>query len=284
MRKKIAAIADLIAKYIEQIKLILIAGPSSSGKTTFAQRLIVQMKVNGLTPIAVSLDDYYVDNDKAPLDEDGKPDFDHINCIDIPLFNEHLEKLLNGEKVAIPKFDFKKGKRCHAHKELQLTGKKLIIIEGIHGLNPLLTESIHPDNKFGIYVSPLTQLNLDNHNRIPTTDNRIIRRIVRDSKFRNYTALDTIRHWPMVRRGEERFIFPYQEEAHVMFNSALVYELAVLKNYVEPLLKQIPQNLPEYAEAKRLLSFTSNFLPLGIESIPANSILGEFIGTSCFRK
>jgi len=282
--KKIAAIADLVARNTDQIKLILVAGPSCSGKTTFAQRLIVQLRVNGLRPIALSMDDYYVNNENAPLDEEGKPDFDHINCIDLPLFNEHLEKLLEGEKVMVPGFDFKEGKRKNKRKELQLTSKNLLLIEGIHGLNPILTEAIHPDNKFGIYVSPLTQLNLDNHNRIPTTDTRIIRRIVRDSKFRNYTALETIIHWPMVRRGEERFIFPFQEQAHVMFNSGLMYELAVLKNFVEPLLKEIPPTRPEYAEAKRLLSFTSNFLPIGTERVPANSILGEFTGISCFRK
>ena len=280
--KKIAAIADEVAKNMARIKIILIAGPSSSGKTTFAQRLIVQLRVNGMKPIAISLDDYYLDNDKTPVDEHGKRDFDHVNAIDLELFNNQLQKLLEGEKVIIPRFDFAKGRRSEHQKEIQLNRRNILIVEGTHGLNPILSESIHPDNKYKIYVSPLTQLNMDNHNRIPTTENRIIRRIVRDSQFRNYSALQTIQNWPMVRRGEERFIFPFQEEADIIFNSALIYELSALKDFVEPLLKEIPQNLPEYAEAKRLLSFTSNFLSIKTEGIPANSILREFIGNTCF--
>jgi uridine kinase len=280
--KKIAAIADQIKNNRDRLRVILIAGPSSSGKTTFAQRLIVQLKVNGLKPVAISLDDYYLDNDKTPRDEYGKPDLDHINAIDLHLFNDHLEKLLAGERILRPRFDFTKGQRSSDTKELKVPGNNILIVEGIHGLNPLMSESIHPDNKYKIYVSPLTQLNLDNHNRIPTTDNRIIRRIVRDSQFRNYNALQTVSNWPMVRRGEERFIFPFQEEAHIMFNSVLIYELGVLKAFVEPLLLEIPKSLPEYAEAKRILSFTGNFLPIGTEAVPANSILREFIGATCF--
>ncbi|MCE1247592.1 MAG: nucleoside kinase [Firmicutes bacterium] len=282
--KKIAQIADLISEQVETLKLILIAGPSSSGKTTFAQRLAVQLRVNGLKPVTLSLDDYFVNKDRTPLDEDGKYDFDHIDAIDIPLFNDHLQRLLWGEKVSIPRYDFKTGCRVENHKTMQLDEKNILVIEGIHGLNEKLTESIPPSNKYKIYISALTQLNLDNHNRIPTTETRLIRRIVRDSQFRNYSALSTLRQWPSVRRGEERFIFPFQEEADVMFNSALVYELSVLKGFVEPLLREIHPDEPEHAEAKRLLSFTSNFLELGTDEIPPNSILREFVGATCFFK
>lgn len=280
--KKIAGIADLIANHSDQLKLILIAGPSSSGKTTFAQRLMVQLRVNGLRPVAISLDDYFVNKDLTPRDEFGNYDFDHIDAINVQLFNEHLQKLLTMEKVFLPRYDFKSGCSILNHRPLQLNEKNILVVEGIHGLNERLTEDIPMENKYKIYISALTQLNLDNHNRIPTTDTRIIRRIVRDSQFRNYTALSTIRQWPSVRRGEERFIFPFQEEADVMFNSALVYELAVLKSFVEPLLREIPQDVPEFAEAKRLLHFTSNFLEVGTDQIPPNSILREFIGATCF--
>lgn len=282
--KKIARIADLITRDIENLKIILIAGPSCSGKTTFTQRLMVQLRVNGLKPVALSLDDYFVDKEKTPRDEDGNLDFEHIEAIDIPLFNDHLQRLLYNEEVMVPRFDFKVGKRVENHKRLKLTEKNILIVEGIHGLNPLLTESIPNENKYKIYVSALTMLNLDNHNRIPTTDTRIIRRIVRDSQFRNHTALETIYMWPLVRRGEERFIFPFQEEADVMFNSALIYELAALKSFVEPLLREIPRSEPAFAEAKRLLSFTDNFLEIGTDEIPPNSILREFIGATCFFK
>jgi uridine kinase len=282
--KKIAQIADLITDQINSLKLVLIAGPSSSGKTTFSQRLAVQLRVNGLKPVTLSLDDYFVNKDKTPIDEEGKFDFDHIDAIDIALFNDHLQKLLWGKEVSIPRFDFKTGRRVENHKKLQLDEKNILVIEGIHGLNEKLTESIPPENKYKIYISALTQLNLDNHNRIPTTETRLIRRIVRDSQFRNYSALATLRQWRSVRRGEDRFIFPFQEEADVMFNSALVYELSVLKGFVEPLLREIHPSEPEYAEAKRLLSFTSNFLELGTDEIPPNSILREFVGATCFFK
>jgi len=280
--KKIARIADLIAEHIRTLKLILIAGPSSSGKTTFAQRLAVQLRVNGIKPVPVSLDDYFVDKEKTPLDEKGDFDFEHIEAIDIPLFNEHLQVLLAGEEIMMPRFDFRKGKRIENHRRMKLHEKEILMIEGIHALNEKLTESISSSNKYKIYVSALTQLNLDNHNRIPTTDTRMIRRIVRDSQFRNHTARETIHQWPQVRRGEERFIFPFQEDADVMFNSALVYELAVLKSYVEPLLWEIGPDAPEYVEVKRLLSFTGNFLEVGTDEIPPNSILREFIGATCF--
>ncbi len=282
--KKIARIADTITSQRDSLKLILIAGPSSSGKTTFAQRLKVQLRVNGLHPVTISLDDYFVDNNKTPLDEEGNFDFDHIDAIDVPLFNEHLQLLLMGEEVMLPRFDFVHGKRVDNHRKLRLEDKNILLVEGIHGLNERLTETVPPQNKFKIYISALTMLNLDDHNRIPTTDTRIIRRIVRDSQFRNHTAMETIYQWPMVRRGEERFIFPYQEEADEMFNSALIYELAVLKSYVEPLLREIPHTEPAYAEALRLLSFTQNFLEVGTDEIPPNSILREFIGATCFFK
>lgn len=282
--KKIAMLADTITHEVERLKLILIAGPSSSGKTTFAQRLKVQLRVNGLHPVTISLDDYFVDKDKTPLDEKGNYNFDHIDAIDIPFFNTQLQALLAGEEVMLPRFDFLKGCRVDKHRSLRLLDKNILIVEGIHGLNEKLTEAVPSDNKFKIYVSALTTLNLDNHNRIPTTDTRIIRRIVRDSQFRNHTAAETIYQWPMVRRGEEEFIFPFQEEADEMFNSALIYELAVLKNYVDPLLRQIKPTEPAYAEAKRLLSFTDNFLEVGTDEIPPNSILREFIGATCFFK
>lgn len=280
--KKIARIADLIAEHIRTLKLILIAGPSSSGKTTFTQRLAVQLRVNGIKPVPVSLDDYFVNKEKTPLDENGDFDFEHIEAIDIPLFNEHLQALLVGEEIMMPRFDFRIGKRIEGYRSMKLHEKEILMIEGIHALNERLTESISSTNKYKIYVSALTQLNLDNHNRIPTTDTRMIRRIVRDSQFRNHSARETIRQWPQVRRGEERFIFPFQEDADVMFNSALVYELAVLKSYVEPLLWEINSDAPEYVEVKRLLSFTSNFLEVGTDEIPPNSILREFIGATCF--
>ena len=282
--KKIAKIADLISHHIDHLKVILIAGPSSSGKTTFSQRLSVQLKVNGLHPVGISLDDYFVSKEETPRDEDGNYDFDHIDAIDIDLFNEHLQLLLLGEEVMIPRFDFQTGSRISNARKMKLSKKNILIAEGIHGLNERLTETIPAENKFKIYISALTQLNLDNHNRIPTTDTRLIRRIVRDSQFRNHTALETLQQWPSVRRGEERFIFPYQEEADVMFNSAILYELSVLKAFVEPLLKVIPPDVPEYAEAKRLLSFTGNFLAVGTDEIPPNSILREFIGATCFFK
>ncbi|MCD4782782.1 MAG: nucleoside kinase [Candidatus Eremiobacteraeota bacterium] len=280
--KKIARIADLIAEQIRNLKLILIAGPSSSGKTTFAQRLAVQLRVNGIKPVPISLDDYFVDKEKTPLDKNGDFDFEHVEAIDISLFNEHLQALFVGEEVMMPRFDFRTGKRIENHKSLKLHEKEILMIEGIHALNERLTESISSSNKYKIYVSALTQLNLDNHNRIPTTDTRMVRRIVRDSQFRNHSARETIRQWPQVRRGEERFIFPFQEDADVMFNSALVYELAVLKSYVEPQLWEINSDAPEFVEVKRLLSFTSNFLEVGTDEIPPNSILREFIGATCF--
>lgn len=279
--KKVVEIADKIAE--KKKRIILIAGPSSSGKTTFAQRLSIQLKVNGLKPVSLSIDDYFVDRQHTPKDENGEYDFEAIEAVDLDLFNEHLAKLIQGERVEIPSFNFHKGEREYRGKFMQIHEDQPIIIEGIHGLNNLLTADIPHDKKFKIYISALTQLNIDDHNRIPTTDTRLIRRIVRDSKYRGHSALTTLRLWNSVRRGEERNIFPFQEEADIMFNSALVYELAVLKKYAKPLLQEISRKEKEYSEAKRLLKFLDYFLSIEEDDvIPQTSIIKEFIGGSCF--
>jgi len=280
--KKIAQIADQIAAGLGQIGLVLIAGPSSSGKTTFIQRLAVQLRVNGVRSLLISLDDYFVNREQTPRDADGNYDFESIEAIDLDLFNEHLAALLHGEEVQVPIYNFVKGCRDAKTRTMRMESDHLILVEGIHGLNERLTASIPRKNKFKIYVSALTQLNIDDHNRLPTTDLRILRRIVRDNQFRGISGLETIRRWPSVRRGEERNIFPFQEEADVMFNSALVYELAVLKRFAEPILQTIKPTEPEYAEALRLLKFLSYFLPIDSDYIPFNSIIREFIGNSCF--
>lgn len=280
--KKIAAIADMISARKDEICIILIAGPSSSGKTTFAQRLRTQLLVNGIHPYPISLDDYFVDRDHTPLDESNTPDFEHIEAIDLDLFNKHLIRLIKGEEVEIPTFNFTTGAREYNGNKIKIQKNQPLIIEGIHGLNERLTASIQRHNKFKIYVSALTALNVDRHTRIHTTDTRLLRRIVRDSQFRGTDALTTIRRWPSVRRGEDRNIFHLQEEADTMFNSSLVYELAVLKQYAEPLLQKIAQTEPEYIDAKRLLLFLAGFVVLEAHQIPFNSILREFIGESCF--
>lgn len=280
--KKIASIADKITDNINKNRVILIAGPSSSGKTTFAQRLAIQLQVNGLKPVAISTDNYFVDREKTPRDEEGNYNYEAIEAIDIELLNEHLINLIQGKKVEIPVFDFQKGKRQPEGLLLHLEENQPIIIEGIHSLNERLTTVIPQDKKFNIYISALTQLNLDRHNRIPTTDTRIIRRLVRDYYFRNHTAQRTIEIWPSVRQGEEKNIFPFQENADVMFNSALIYELAVLKKYAEPLLQKISQKEESYYQAKRLLDILKCFLPMPEENIPQVSILKEFIGGSSF--
>lgn len=280
--KNFVHLADQITREKGRIRLVLIAGPSSSGKTTFAQRLSVQLRVNGVKPVSISLDDYFLDREATPRDEKGDPDFEALETIDLDLFNQHLASLILGEEIEIPRFNFLTGKREYRGEYLKISYDQPIIIEGIHSLNERLTEMVPKDRKFKIYVSALTQLNLDDHNRIPTTDNRLIRRIVRDSKYRSHDALITLRLWPAVRRGEERNIFPYQEEADVMFNSALIYELAILKKYITPLLAKITPEYPEYSEAKRLEKFLSYFLPLDDDEVPKNSILREFIGGSCF--
>lgn len=281
--KKIAYFADMITKD-KDIRLILISGPSSSGKTTFAQRLGIQLKVNGKKPIAISLDDYFVNREDTPKDENGNYDFESINAIDIELFNNDLVKLLSGKEVEIPRYNFVTGKREYTGRKIMIDEDHPIIVEGIHGLNEILTSSIPHNNKFKIYISALTQLNLDSHNRIHTTDTRLIRRIVRDNKYRGNNALRTLELWDSVRRGEEKNIFPYQEEADVMFNSSLVYELAILKKYAEPLLKEIDSSSPYYSESKRLLKFLQYFKSIEDEDdIPCTSIIREFIGGSCFR-
>jgi len=281
--KKIAIIADEISKRSGSVKLILIAGPSSSGKTTFSKRLSVQLMVNGLNPIALSLDNYFLNHEQSPVDEDGNLDFECIKALDLELLNSQLIDLLKGKEVQIPEYDFKTGKRKATTKPLRISENTCIIMEGIHGLNEELTSSIPAHNKFKIYASALTQLCIDDYNRIPTTDTRLIRRMVRDAKFRGYSAKDTISRWPSVRRGEERNIFPFQENADVMFNSALIYELSVLKQFAEPLLKEITVEDKEYHEARRLLKFLELFLPIDYEEIPPTSILREFISGSSFK-
>lgn len=282
--KKIAHIADMILEHKERGNVILIAGPSSSGKTTFAQRLMIQLMVNGLKPVSISVDDYFVNREDTPKDEQGNYDFEALEAIDLELFNEDLSKLIQGQEIEVPTFNFKKGVKEYLGKKLKIRPDQPVIIEGIHGLNEKLTYSIPKDHKFKIYISALTQLNIDNHNRIPTTDARKIRRIIRDHQFRGTDALTTIRRWPLVRRGEDKNIFPFQEEADIMFNSALVYELAVLKPYVIPLLEAISPEHEEYAEAQRLLNFLSYILPTSDIHVPDNSILREFIGKSCFHE
>ncbi len=281
--KKIALIADEISKRSDAVKLILIAGPSSSGKTTFSKRLSVQLMVNGLNPIALSLDNYFLNHEQSPVDEDGNLDFECIKALDLELLNSQLIDLLKGKEVQIPEYDFKTGKRKSTTKPLRISENTCIIMEGIHGLNDELTSSIPAHNKFRIYASALTQLCIDDYNRIPTTDTRLIRRMVRDAKFRGYSAKDTISRWPSVRRGEERNIFPFQENADIMFNSALIYELSVLKQFAEPLLREITVEDKEYHEARRLLKFLELFLPIGYEEIPPTSILREFISGSSFK-
>jgi uridine kinase len=281
--KKIAYIADAIHER-KQTKLVLIAGPSSSGKTTFARRLGVQLRVNGLLPIPISLDDYFVDREHTPKDENGEYDFESIYALDLELFNEHLEAILKGKEVEIPSFNFRSGKREWIGEKIKLPDNGILIVEGIHGLNEMLTSSIPKENKFKIYISALTQLNLDNHNRIATTDVRIMRRMVRDFLSRGYGAEQTLKMWPSIRRGEEKNIFVFQEEADVMFNSTLVYELCVLKKYALEELKKITSESPVYYEALRLKSFLNFFREVDMKVVPDNSILREFVGGSVFYK
>ena len=277
--KKISQIADIIKENNKRV--ILIAAPSSSGKTSFAHRLSIQLKVNNLHPVPISLDDYFVDREDTPLDEFGNYDFESIYAIDLDLFNSDLEKLLKGEEIKLPKFNFKTGKREFSGKTLKIDKDQPIILEGIHALNPMLTKSIDEKDKFKIYISVLTQINLDNHNRIPTTDLRLIRRIVRDYNFRGYSAEKTILNWDSVRRGEDKNIFPYQEEADIMFNSACLYELAILKKYAKPLLEEIKDDNEAFIEANRVLKFLQYFVELDDElDIPPTSIIREFIGGS----
>lgn len=282
--KQIAQIADEIYSQRDRIRLVLIAGPSSSGKTTFAQRLRIQLMVNGLNPVPISMDNYFFNREDIPVGEDGKRDLESIDIIDIELFNEQLTRLIQGQEVEIPYYNFEKGVREYHGTKVKLGPDQLIIVEGIHGLNEKLTAMIPKRNKFKIYISALTQLNIDNHNRIPTTDTRLIRRMIRDYHFRGTPVEQTLSMWPSVRRGEERNIFPFQEQADVMFNSALIYELAVLKPYILPLLEEFKEDHPFYTEVNRLKKFLKYFVELESDEIPNNSILREFIGGSCFHK
>lgn len=261
----------------------MIAGPSSSGKTTFSHRLSIQLKVNGLNPHPIAVDNYFVNREETPRDEKGNYNFESLKAIDTKLFNQQLSSLLNGEAVICPVFNFKTGQKEFGNRATRLGEKDVLVIEGIHCLNPKLTESLSDDHKFKIYISALTQLNIDEHNRIPTTDGRLIRRMIRDARTRGSSAQRTISMWQSVRNGEEENIFPYQEEADEMFNSALIYELAVLKQYVEPLLFGVDKSVPEYMEAKRLLKFLDYFIGIGSENVPTNSLLREFIGGGCFQ-
>lgn len=280
--KKIANIADMIYEK-ENIKMVLISGPSSSGKTTFANRLGIQLRVNGLIPVPISLDNYFVNREDTPKDENGDYDFESIDALDIDLFNEDLKHILNGEEVKIPTFNFKKGKREYNGKNIKLPKNGILIVEGIHGLNPVLTKKIPDKNKFKIYISALTQLNIDNHNRVSTTDVRIIRRLVRDYLSRGgYGGEETLKMWPSIKRGEDRNIFVFQENADVMFNSTIVYELCILKKYAIAELDKIDKNSSVHYEATRLKSFLNFFKEVDMSLVPDNSILREFIGGSCF--
>lgn len=284
--KKIAHIADEIThrnENGERVKLVLISGPSSSGKTTFSKRLSIQLMTNGMRPYPISLDDYFVNRKDTPLDENGKHDFESLYALDLPFFEKQLKALLAGEEVELPRFNFTTGKREMSGKKLRVDEHMILILEGIHALNPALTPNIPAANKYKIYVSALTTILLDNHNYIPTTDNRLLRRIIRDYKYRNYSAEETIARWPSVRAGEDKWIFPYQEYADAMFNSALLFELAVLKENVEPVLRKVPNSCPEYSEAHRLLRFLSYFTPVQDKELPPTSLLREFLGGSSFN-
>jgi len=280
--QRVAHIADQIIQRRSEIRLVLIAGPSAAGKTTFSKRLSIQLLAHGIRPFPLELDNYFVDRERTPRDEYGEYDFEALEALDVPLFNQHLLALMHGEKVQLPRFDFKTG-RQEKDEIVQLGPDHIIIVEGIHGLNPQLVPSVPMARTFRIFLSDLTQLNIDRHNRVPTTDTRLVRRIVRDATYRGYTAEETLKRWESVRRGEKRHIFPYQEYADVMFNSALVYELAVLKPLAEPLLLQVEPASPRRVEAKRLLSFLEWFEPCGPDMVPDNSILREFIGRSILR-
>ena len=283
--KRIAAIADEITRIRKKqnLRFVFIAGPSSSGKTTFTKRLAIQLRVNELQPVVISLDNYFVDREKTPRDENGEPDFDALEALDLPLLEDHLQRLWRGEEVEIPRFNFKTGRRAPRGRRLKLLPSQIVLLEGIHALNPRISSMVPEEARYRIYVSALTQIGIDAHNRISTSDTRLIRRIVRDHLFRGHTALDTLRMWGNVRRNEERQIFPYQENVDTMFNSALLYELAVLKLYAEPLLEEISPEVPEYADAVRLITLLSHFLGMLPTEVPPTSILREFIGGSSFR-
>jgi uridine kinase len=280
--QRVTEIARQIAGSSDQVRVVLIAGPSSSGKTTFSRRLSIQLLAYGIAPYPIEMDNYFVDRDKTPLDENGEPDFESIGTLDTKRLASDLEGLIAGQQVQLPHYNFIPG-QSEPGDVVQLKSGEIIILEGIHGLNPELIPEISQEKTFRVYVSALTQLNLDRHNRVSTTDTRLIRRIARDARERGYTARSTIQRWESVRRGEKRYIFPYQENADVFFNSALAYELSALKPIVEPLLRQVPYGTPEHIEAKRLLAFLEWFLPTDSSLIPDNSILREFIGNSILQ-
>lgn len=285
--RKIARIAETIASRSANgqggVKLVLISGPSSSGKTTFSKRLSIQLMTCGLRPYPISLDNYFVNREETPLDTQGNYDYESLYALDLKLFNEQLQALLRGEEVEPPTFNFTTGRKEYKGERLRIDENTILILEGIHALNPELTPEIPDEKKFKVYVSALTTISLDNHNWIPTTDNRLLRRIIRDYKYRNYSAQQTISRWPSVRAGEDKWIFPYQENADMMFNSAMLYELAVLRSHAEPILSSVPQNCPEYAEAYRLLKFIRYFTPIQDKEIPPTSLLREFLGGSSFK-
>lgn len=280
--KKISRLADRIAQNPD-LKVILIAGPSSSGKTTFSKRLSVQLLACGLRPIAISTDDYFVDRDRSPRDADGNYDFEHIEAMNIPLLTAQINALIAGEEVETPRYDFESGKSVMSGRKCRMTEQNILILEGIHALNPRLTEGVPARHKFKIYASALTTILLDDHNYIPTTDNRLLRRIVRDYRYRARSARETIAQWPSVRRGEEKWIFPYQEEADEMVNTALLFELAALRDQAIPLLEEVPESAPEYSEAYRLRKFLSYLKPISIRGLPPTSLLREFLGGSTFK-
>lgn len=280
--KKISRMADEIVAR-KDVKVVLLAGPSSSGKTTTCKRLAVQLLANGKRPVMISLDDYFVDREKTPKDESGEYDYESLYALNIPLINEQFNALFRGEEVTLPKYDFQAGKNTRAGKKLKLYDNSILIVEGIHALNPELTAQIPEEQKYRIYASALTTILLDDHNYIPTTDNRLLRRIIRDNKYRGVTAEETIRRWPSVRAGENKWIFPYQENADAMFNTAMLFELAIIKTQAEPLLEQVPENCEEHSEAYRLLKFLKYFSPLPFRQLPPTSLLREFLGGSSFK-
>jgi uridine kinase len=280
--KKISQIAEAIANR-KGVRMVLIAGPSSSGKTTFCKRLSIQLLTNGIKPVQISLDDYFVDREKTPLDANGEYDYESIHSLNIPLINEQFNALFRGEEVTLPKYDFTSGKSIPNGKTLHLADNEVLLVEGIHALNPELTAQIPNNQKFKVYISALTTILLDYHNYIPTTDNRLLRRIIRDYKYRGTSAQESIHRWPSVRAGEKKWIFPYQENADVMFNTAMLFELAAIRQQAEPLLQLVPEKCEEYSEAHRLLKFLRYISPVSYRVIPPTSLLREFLGGSSFK-
>ena len=280
--KKIARIAEMIAER-KNVKMVLIAGPSSSGKTTTCKRLSVQLLTNGIKPVGISLDDYFVDRELTPKDSSGEYDYEHVEALNIKLLNEQMNALMAGEEVELPKYNFQTGKSEKSGRRLKLNGNEVLVVEGIHALNPMLTSQIPEENKFRVYASALTTILLDDHNYVPTTDNRLLRRIIRDYKYRGVSAQDTIRRWPSVRAGENKWIFPFQENADVMFNTAMLFELGVIKSQAVPLLELVPEDCEEYSEAYRLLKFLKYIRPIPNIQVPPTSLLREFLGGSSFK-